>query len=49
MNENLPVIKNIHSDDLYTAFEKCPSNSYVLRIPQPEKQVTAEETVENQA
>ena len=31
MDGNLPVIKNIHSEDLKTAVEKCPSNSYVVR------------------
>ncbi|MBN1559138.1 Fe-S cluster domain-containing protein [candidate division KSB1 bacterium] len=48
MSGNLPVIKNIHSDDLYVAFEKCPSHSYVVRIPRPEPAVVAEETVEKQ-
>jgi hypothetical protein len=48
MSGNLPVIKNIHSDDLYVAFEKCPSHSYVVRIPRPEPAIVAEENKENQ-
>ncbi|MBN1478649.1 Fe-S cluster domain-containing protein [candidate division KSB1 bacterium] len=44
MNENLPVIKNIHSDNLYTAYDKCPSKSYVIRIPRPEPEIV-EDTV----
>jgi len=31
MEENLPVIKDIKSDELYKAVEKCPANSYVIR------------------
>ena len=31
MDGNLPVIKDIHSEDLKTAVEKCPTNSYVVR------------------
>lgn len=47
MDGNLPVIKDIHSDDLYTAFERCPSNSYVIRIPRPEQE--QEEVAEEKA
>ncbi len=36
MDGNLPVIQDIHSDDLYKAFEKCPANSYVIRGEKPD-------------
>ncbi len=46
MDGNLPVIKNIESDDLYLAYEKCPSNCYVIRIPQREPEVVEDETAD---
>ncbi len=35
MEGNLPEIKDIHSAELYTAAEKCPSKSYVIRGERP--------------
>ena len=46
MNGNLPEIKNLHSDDLYTAFERCPSKSYVIRGELPKKEEVVEEEKE---
>jgi len=31
MNGNLPVIQNIQSAELFAAFDKCPSKSFVIR------------------
>ncbi|MBN2413578.1 Fe-S cluster domain-containing protein [candidate division KSB1 bacterium] len=31
MDENLPVIKDLKSEELYAAVDKCPSKSYVIR------------------
>ena len=45
MDGNLPKIKDIYSDDLYTAFDKCPSNSYVIRF---EKEKTKEKKEEKE-
>ena len=41
MDGNLPVIKDPTHEELYAAAEKCPANSYVIRIPQ-EKAVEEE-------
>jgi Na+-translocating ferredoxin:NAD+ oxidoreductase subunit B len=49
MEGNLPEIKDLNSEDLYAAFDRCPSNSYVIRgeRPQQEKpEENKEETVE---
>lgn len=43
MKDNLPVIKDIHSDNLYTAYDKCPAKSYVERIPRPEEEIVEEQ------
>lgn len=48
MDGNLPVIKNIQSDDLYTAFDRCPSNCYVIRVPRPEPEIIEETQNETQ-
>lgn len=45
MEENLPVIQNIHSDDLYTAFEKCPTHCYVIRIEKPVEEQEKQEEI----
>lgn len=47
MDGNLPEIKNIASDDLFTAFKKCPSNSYVVRGEMPEEEQTVTEEKAN--
>jgi Na+-translocating ferredoxin:NAD+ oxidoreductase subunit B len=36
MNGNLPVIKDVTSEQVYTAAEKCPALSYVVRIAKPD-------------
>jgi len=37
MEGNLPVIQDIHSEELFAAVEKCPSKSYVVRdVPEPD-------------
>ncbi len=41
MNGNIPVIKDINSEELYNAVKKCPAKSYVIR---DEALVPAEET-----
>ena len=38
MNGNLPEIKNLQSDDLVIAFDRCPSSSYVIRGERPQKE-----------
>ena len=49
MDENLPVIKNLYHDEVYKAVEKCPANSYVVRIPRPESGDKQPENVEQAA
>jgi electron transport complex protein RnfB len=46
MEGNLPVIKDRKSPSLFTALEKCPTNSYVFRGDKSELVVTTESTNE---
>ncbi len=43
MEGNLPVIKKIHEDDLFTAFDRCPSKSYVIRGERPKVETKEKE------
>lgn len=43
MDGFLPVILNIHADDLITAVEKCPANSFGTREASPEPKKVAEQ------
>jgi Na+-translocating ferredoxin:NAD+ oxidoreductase subunit B len=43
MEGNLPVIKDVINDELYTAAEKCPAGSYVVRIAKPAVAATQQE------
>lgn len=47
MEGNLPEIKDINSKDLFTAFKKCPSKSYVVRGEMPEEEEAVEQAEES--